>query len=151
MVLDFIRSLGPWAWVIAGLILLGLEVLAPGNVFVWFGIAALITGGLALVTSFGWQTEFLVFVVLAVILVVAGRRYFARGTAVSEQPFLNQRAAGQIGRTFVLAEPIVGGQGRIRIDDTTWRVSGPNLPSGTKVRVVSADGAMLEVAREGAD
>ena len=148
MILDFIRQLGPWAWVIAGLILLGLEVLAPGNVFVWFGVAALITGGLALFASFGWQTEFLVFVLLAVILVVAGRRYFARGPSVSEQPFLNQRAAGQVGRTFILAEPIVGGHGRIRIDDSLWRVSGPNLPSGTKVRVVAADGAVLEVARE---
>jgi membrane protein implicated in regulation of membrane protease activity len=148
MVVGFIAALGPWAWVIAGLILLGLEVLAPGNVFVWFGIAALITGGLALIASLGWQAEFLIFVVLAVLLVVAGRRYFARGQAASEQPFLNQRAAGQIGRTFVLTEPVVGGQGRIRIDDTIWRVSGPNLPSGTRVRVVSADGAVLGVAEE---
>lgn len=148
MVLDFVRSLGPWAWIIAGLILLGLEVLAPGNVFVWFGVAALITGGLALITTLGWQAYFLIFVVLAVVLVVAGRRYFARGPAVSEQPFLNQRAAGLVGRSYVLAEPIVDGHGQVRIDDTKWRVIGPDLPLGTKVRVVSVDGAVLAVAAD---
>jgi membrane protein implicated in regulation of membrane protease activity len=145
--LDTIRQLGPWAWVIAGLILLGVEILAPGNVFVWFGVAALITGGFVFVTDFGWQVDALLFVVLAVVLVVAGRRYFGWHRSPSEQPFLNQRAAGLVGRTVVLAEPIVGGQGRIRIDDTTWRVVGPDLPSGTRIRVASADSAMLAVVK----
>jgi inner membrane protein len=150
MVVDFVRSLGPWAWIIVGLILLGLEVLAPGNVFVWFGVAALITGGLALITALGWQAYFLIFVVLAVVLVVAGRRYFARGPSVSEQPFLNQRAAGLVGRSYVLTEPIVDGHGQVRIDDTKWRVVGPDLPAGTKVRVVSVDGVVLAVAADSA-
>ena len=145
--LDFIRQLGPWSWVIAGLVLLGLEIAAPGNVFVWFGIAALITGGLALFTDFGWQVDALVFGVLAVILVIAGRRYFARAEAPSEQPFLNQRADGLVGGVYTLAEPIIGGHGRIRVDDSNWRITGPDLPSGTKIRVVSADGAVLGVVK----
>jgi hypothetical protein len=33
----------------------------------------------------------------------------------------------------------------VRIDDTTWRVIGPNMVSGTRVRVVHADGALLTV------
>lgn len=147
MVIDLVRQLGPWAWVIVGLALLALELFAPGNVFVWFGLAALITGGLTLLTDFSWQVDFLVFGVLSLVLVVAGRRYFARAKAPSEQPFLNQRAGGLVGRTYPLAEPIVSGHGRIRIDDTTWRITGPDLPSGTNVRVVSADGAVLAVIK----
>jgi membrane protein implicated in regulation of membrane protease activity len=147
MVVDFIRQLGPWAWIIAGLALLAFELIAPGNVFVWFGLAALVTGGLALLTDFTWQVDFLVFAVLSLVLVIAGRRYFARAEAPSEQPFLNQRAEGLVGRTYPLAEPIVSGHGRIRIDDTTWRITGPDLPSGTKIRVVSADGAVLGVTK----
>lgn len=146
MLADLIRQLGPWSWVIAGLILLGVEILAPGNVFVWFGLAALVTGAIAFFTDFGWQTDALIFVVLAVVLVFAGRRYFASRSSSSEQPLLNQRAARQIGSTHVLAEPIVDGQGRIRIDDTNWRVIGPDMPSGTRVTVVAADGAVLTVA-----
>ncbi len=140
-----VGQLGPWGWIIAGLVLLGVEILAPGNIFVWFGVAALITGGFVFVTDFGWQVDALLFVVLAIVLVIAGRRYFSWHRSPSEQPFLNQRAAGLIGRNSVLAEPIVGGLGRIRIDDTTWRVTGPDLPSGTRIKVVSADGAVLAV------
>jgi membrane protein implicated in regulation of membrane protease activity len=143
----FIAGLGPWAWIIAGLILLGVEVLAPGNVFVWFGVAALITGGFAFITDFGWQVDTVLFVVLAVVLVVAGRRYFARSAPASEQPFLNQRAAALVGRNTVLAEPIVNGDGRIRIDDTTWRVTGTDMPSGTRVRIAGVDGPVLTVVR----
>ncbi|HVY19082.1 MAG TPA: NfeD family protein [Bauldia sp.] len=145
--MDTILQWGPWGWIIAGLILLGVEILAPGNVFVWFGVAALITGGFVYFTDFGWQIDALLFVVLAVVLVIAGRRYFSWHRAPSEQPFLNQRAAGLIGRNSVLAEPITGGQGRIRIDDTTWRVTGPDLPSGTRIRVAAADGAVLNVVK----
>jgi membrane protein implicated in regulation of membrane protease activity len=145
--LDVIAQLGPWAWIIAGLILLGVEVLAPGNVFVWFGVAALITGGFVFITDYGWQVDAIVFVVLAVVLVIVGRRYFARRQAESERPYLNQRAAGLVGRSAVLDEPIVSGHGRIRIDDTTWRVTGPDLPSGTRIRIASADGAVLGVAK----
>jgi len=50
-----------------------------------------------------------------------------------------------IGRIFTLEEPIVGGNGRVRIDDSVWRISGPDLPSGARVRVASTDGAMLRV------
>jgi len=146
---DFIVQLGPWAWMIAGLVLLGVEIVAPGNVFVWFGIAALITGVVVFFTNFGWQADALLFVVLAVVLVIAGRRYFSRAAAPSEQPFLNQRANGLVGRSYVLAEPIVGGHGRIRIDDSHWRITGPDLPSGTKIRVASADGAVLRVVKGG--
>ena len=36
--------------------------------------------------------------------------------------------------------------GTVRIDDTIWRVAGPDAPAGSRVRVVQADGASLTVA-----
>ena len=35
-----------WFWLILGLALLGLEVVVPGMILMWFGIGALITGAL---------------------------------------------------------------------------------------------------------
>ncbi|MES2030063.1 MAG: NfeD family protein, partial [Pseudomonadota bacterium] len=35
--------------------------------------------------------------------------------------------------------------GIVRIDDTVWRVSGPDTAAGTKVKIVKADGASLTV------
>ena len=47
---------------------------------------------------------------------------------------------------FTLEKPIVDGSGTVRIDDTIWRVAGPDAPAGSRVKVVSADGASLTVA-----
>lgn len=145
MIAALVEQFGPWSWVVAGLLLLGLELLLPGNVFVWFGVAAILTGILALLASLGWQTELLVFIVLAVALVVVGRRAFSREASPGERPFLNDRALRLVGTSYVLSEPIVNGQGRIHVDDTKWRVNGPDLPAGTKVRIASADGTRLNV------
>jgi membrane protein implicated in regulation of membrane protease activity len=147
MILDAIRQLGPWSWWVGGIILLALELVVPGNVFVWFGAAAILTGALALFTDFGWQTEVLVFVVLASLLAVAGRRIFARESEPGEQPFLNDRGRRLIGSVHVLAAPIVDGQGKVRIDDTNWRITGPDTPSGARVRIADVDGAVLKVEK----
>ena len=86
----------------------------PGNVFVWFGVAALLTGVLALFTDFGWQVELIVFVVLAIVLVIVGRRIFARTSQPGEQPFLNDRAHRLVGGNYMLSEPIVDGHGQVQ-------------------------------------
>ena len=43
MSFDDIFRLGSWGWFIAGLILMGLEVLAPGAFMLWLGLAAIAT------------------------------------------------------------------------------------------------------------
>ena len=62
-------------------------------------------------------------------------------------PFLNKRADALVGRVFTLEKPIIDGSGTVRIDDTIWRVAGPDAPAGSRVRIVQADGASLTVAR----
>jgi membrane protein implicated in regulation of membrane protease activity len=34
----------------------------------------------------------------------------------------------------------------VRIDDTIWRIAGPDAPAGSRVRIVQANGADLTVA-----
>ena len=46
---------------------------------------------------------------------------------------------------FTLEKPIVNGVGTIRIEDTIWRVNGPDLPAGSRVRIERADGVELAV------
>lgn len=146
-----IIAMGPWAWVILGLIFLGLEIFMPGQILLWLGIAALIVGGAGFVTDMPWQAEIIIFGVLSVAAVI-GYRMFARGKVeASDRPFLNKRAKGLIGRVFALDQPIHNGQGKVRINDTVWRVRGPDMAEGTRVRVVSSDGASLSVEAEKAD
>jgi hypothetical protein len=63
----------------------------------------------------------------------------------TDEPFLNRRAEAFVGRVFTLGKPIVDGSGTIGIDDTVWRIIGPDTPAGSKVKVTRVDGAALHV------
>ncbi|WP_336488647.1 NfeD family protein [Methylobacterium nigriterrae] len=135
-------EIGPaWIWVLAGLALMGLELLAPGVFLVWLGLAALLTGALSAGLPLPWQAQLLVFAGLAVASVAVASRLLRRPASG-----LNRPDRGLIGRECVLAEPIAGGEGRLRLDDTLWRVRGPDAPAGTRVRVTGIAGTVLTVA-----
>lgn len=140
-----IGSFGAWAWFVAGLVLLALELVAPGGIFLWLGIAGLITGLASLVQGIGWPMQFLIFGVLSLISVFSWLRYTRTRRETTDRPFLNRRAERFIGQEVVLDEPIRDGYGRVVLGDSTWRISGPDLAAGRKVRIVDADGAVLKV------
>ena len=144
---EMFATLGNWNWLIFGVILMALEVLAPGIFLLWLGLAALLVGLLTFVFHPSWQVEILLFAAFAIAAVPLWRR-LARGNAgVSESnPFLNRRAEALLGRVFTLEKPIIDGAGTVRIGDTVWRVAGPDTPAGTRVKVVQVSGADLTVA-----
>jgi membrane protein implicated in regulation of membrane protease activity len=144
--MSFFSSLGIWNWFIIGGVLLALEVMVPGTFMLWLGLAAIATGVVSFIIPMGWQAQIVVFAILSVISVLIGRKITPPVNTDSDKPFLNRRADAFVGRVFTLDEPIVSGSGRVRVDDTTWRVTGPDCPAGTKVRVERADGATLIVA-----
>jgi inner membrane protein len=137
-------GLEPWTWLILGLLLIGLETIAPGVFLLWLGIAAILTGLLDYAFGLSWQAAFVLFAVLAVASVLAGRALTARGMR-GDDTALNRRGEALIGRRFRLDGPIVAGEGRIRVDDTVWRVVGPDLPAGAEVKALRLDGATLVV------
>jgi membrane protein implicated in regulation of membrane protease activity len=143
--MNFFAQLGNWNWFIIGGLLLALEVMLPGTFMLWLGLAAIATGVIGFIVSMSWQAQIVVFAILSVISVIVGRKFQPRAEPDSDKPFLNRRADAFVGRVFTLEEPIVSGAGRVRVDDTTWRVIGPDSPAGTKVRVEKVDGAMLIV------
>jgi membrane protein implicated in regulation of membrane protease activity len=140
-------TLGTWNWLIFGFILMALELLAPGVFMFWLGLAALLVGVLSFVFNPFWQTQLIMFSVFAVAAVPLWRRFALKsGAASASNPFLNRRTDALVGREFTLEKPIVDGSGTVRIDDTIWRVAGPDTPAGSRVRVIKADGASLTVA-----
>jgi inner membrane protein len=133
-----------WSWIIAGLVLAGAEILVPGVFLIWLGLAALATGLVAAALPVPWQGQTLLFAGLAVVLVGGAARLSRRATG-SAVTGLNRADRGLIGREGVLEESIVEGAGRIRFDDTLWRVAGPDLPAGGRVRVTGISGTVLQV------
>ncbi|MBE7183901.1 MAG: NfeD family protein [Methylobacterium mesophilicum] len=144
-------SLGAWNWIVLGLVLLAFEVFLPGVFLLWIGIAALLTGALSLQLAdwagWTWHWQVLVFLGLALLAVWAGRRLMGAPDQPSDQPLLNRRSEQLVGRAATLTEPIVDGRGRIALGDTLWRVSGPDLPAGTRVKVTAVEGMELVVTR----
>ena len=137
---------GPWSWLVLGLVLMALEVVAPGVFLFWVGLAALLVGLLSFAINPSWQIQILMFAIFAAAAVPLWRRLARSNKAASQSnPFLNKRADALVGRVFTLEKPIIDGSGTVRIDDTVWRVAGPDAPAGSRVRIVQADGASLTV------
>jgi membrane protein implicated in regulation of membrane protease activity len=138
----------PWTWLIAGIILVALEMAMPGFFLIWLGLAALIIGGGNFVQRLPWEANGLLFAALAVALVFIGKRLtWRKGDDEATVMHLNQRANALIGRVTTLDQPIVSGEGRVRFDDAIWLAKGPDLPAGVKVKVVGAAGKVLSVER----
>jgi membrane protein implicated in regulation of membrane protease activity len=144
---EMFSTLGTWNWLIFGFILMALELAAPGVFMFWLGLAALLVGLLSFAINPSWQIQLLMFAVFAAAAVPVWRHLAkSEGSVSKSNPFLNKRTEALIGRVFTLEKPIVGGSGTVRIDDTVWRVAGPDAPAGSRVKIVQADGASLTVA-----
>lgn len=152
MLSSIFSELGPWNWMVLGFALLALEILVPGVFLLWIGIAAILTGALSLqLWEWGfwtWQVQMLVFLGLSLISAFAGKKIMRGTEQETDEPLLNRRAEQMVGRTATLAEPIAEGVGRVKLGDTVWRVFGPDLPAGTRVRIVAARGGDLTVQAE---
>jgi membrane protein implicated in regulation of membrane protease activity len=148
MTLKDLLGLGPWTWVIAGLVLAAAETLMPGAFLIWLGLAAIATGIVDAIHPLTLTADFIVFPAFIVLFCYFGRKLYGGREKAADAPFLNQRLESLIGREFTLDRPIEQGAGRIRVDDTVWRVAGTDAPAGTHVRVTgAAGGAVLKVER----
>ncbi len=135
-----------WYWWIISGILLIIEIFAPGAYFLWLGISAAVVGVLALLLpDIGWQYQFLLFGICGVVTIALWRSYQKKHPGTSDRPTLNRRGEQYVGRTFLLDEPIINGMGKIRVDDTTWKVEGKDCPVGSRVLVTGVDGTILKV------
>jgi membrane protein implicated in regulation of membrane protease activity len=143
---EMFATLGTWNWLILGLVLMALELIAPGVFMFWLGLAALLVGLCSFVIHPSWELQLLMFAAFAVAVVPLWRRLARQKPGENSNPFLNKRAQALVGRVFTLDKPIIDGAGTVRIDDTIWRVAGPDAPAGSRVKVVQADGASLTVA-----
>lgn len=145
----FLDSIEFWYWWVAAILFVGIEVFAPGVVFLWMGVSAAVVGFIVLINpALDWRYQFMIFAVLSFASALVWRLYRKqRPVPESDQPNLNRRGTQYIGRTFTLAEAIVNGQGKLKVDDTIWKIEGQDLAQGTQVRVTGVDGTILTVER----
>ncbi|HTU65859.1 MAG TPA: NfeD family protein [Steroidobacteraceae bacterium] len=135
-----------WHWIVIAVVLAAAETFLPGAVAIWFAASAAFIGlVMAVFSDLPWQYQWLGFAILGIVAMLLYRSYRNKYPEVTEQPNLNQRGAQYIGAELVLVEAIEQGQGRARLGDGVWKVEGPELPAGARVRVTGARGAILTV------
>ena len=134
-----------WLWMIAGVVLLIAEVLAPGVFLVFIGAAALATGAFTLLFDLGIAAQLTLFALYAIVAVMIGRRMYANAATDSSDPLLNDRSARLVGRSVTVIEPVDEHGGRVRVGDSEWSArGGPGRP-GERVRITGVDGNCLLV------
>ena len=123
------EQLNHWAWWVLGAGFFVLEILVSGAFLMWFGVAAIAIGFVVLtVPDLSWEYQILLFAVFSVISLGGGRAYIKRRPIATDQPTLNRRGEQYVDRLLTLDEDIVNGVGKVRVDDSTWKVEGDDMP-----------------------
>ncbi|HEX8223471.1 MAG TPA: NfeD family protein [Allosphingosinicella sp.] len=132
-------------WMLAAIFLGIAELIVPGVFLIWLAAAAAATGLLTLAFGIDLPFQFATFALVAIGAVWSGRRWYVNNPMPSADPLLNDRAARLAGRTVVVTQAIVNGEGRVKVGDGVWSCRGPDCAEGSRVRIVGADGSCLRV------
>ena len=136
-------ELKPAVWIIAGLVLAALEIVVPGFVIIWFGVAGVITGVLAIFVRNPY-IQFGVFLVLSGIMVVFSQRIARKITRPEPEQVGANRMAGVTG---IVVQDIAPPEfGRVKVGGDEWRAAaGCAIPAGGTVKVIEVKGTHLVV------
>ena len=147
--MEWLDQIEFWYWLIAAVVMVIIEMIIPAAYFLWMGVSAFVVGLLLYaIPALPLLIQVIIFGVLSVVSLLLYKRYQKTNPAEKDEPSLNRRGEQYIGRMFTLEEPIVNGVGKIRVDDSSWKVMGPDMPVGSKVRVMSVDGTAFNVEAE---
>ncbi len=148
--MEWVSEINFWHWLIIAVVLISIEMLLVGSFYLlWMGIAAGVVGVLLfLIPGLSFLVQALIFTVLSVVTLVAYKQYQRNNPVLSDQPNLNRRGEQYIGRVFTLENPIVNGVGKVRVDDSTWKISGADMTTGTKIKVTAVEGTTFLVEAE---
>ena len=147
--MEWLEQIEFWYWLIAAVVMIIIEMVIPAAYFLWMGISAFIVGLLLYsIPSMPLLIQVVIFGVLSVVSLLLYKRHQRLNPTEKEEPSLNRRGEQYIGRSFTLEEAIVNGVGKVKVDDTTWKVRGSDMPAGMKVRVMSVDGTVFNVETE---
>ncbi len=153
---SILESLLSWQiFLIAGIILMLLEICLPAFFLLWVGVACLCTAGIQYVANFTALGQIICFSSCTFFSLIIGFFFYSRKSSENQYTGpsdLNNKTKQMLGEEFVLAAAISASQSDEKffkiINDTRWAVqSNHDIPieSNTHVRVVSIKGNTLIV------
>ena len=147
----FFEALQFWHWIILAIVLIAGEALGAAGFLLGAVMAALEVALISYIwPDLTWQQQLSLFAVLALLCSVWFWYRFKSFSQSTDLPKLNNRAAQLIGREFALTQEMTGGQGKMQVGDTLWRVeSETNLSIGTQVKVIGSREMVLLIVKAG--
>ena len=139
-----------WLWIYAGCILMLLELVVPGFVLCFFGLAAATVGTIRLGAgeAFSPTWQLAVFSICSVLYIVLLRRWLKSifvGDKVEGGAAVSGECVGRPGRVTAAIAP--GVPGRVMVGDAEWNAEADaSIAVGTPVRVVAQANLTLTVA-----
>lgn len=118
---DLLSQITWWHWLVLALLVFGVEMMTGTFDLLMVSIAGVLTAVFAAVVPVGWQTQFVVFAVVSIALIIVSRYVFpGMRKASPEHPTLNKRMASLVGQRGEVTREISGGHGQVKIGDTVW-------------------------------
>lgn len=147
--INILSMINEWSWFAFAAILAILEVVMSSSFFLlWLGISALTIGIIVLlVPALIWEYQLLAFAVVSIVCLGGWYVHLKNRVLTSAKPNLNRRNEQYVGRVVTLTTPIINGRGKIQIHDSIWSIEGPDLPAGTVVKIIEANGMVLSVIK----
>lgn len=137
-----------WLWLYAGALLMLLEIMAPGFVIFFFGLAAATVGLTLFAFDFSATAQMALFTAFSIVYIVGLRRFMKAlfmGETAESRAILSEYV-GRHGKVVEAIRPEV--PGRILLGDAEWTaVAREDLAPGTEVRVVAQKNLTLTVER----
>lgn len=140
---------GP-AWIIVGLVLIGLELVVPGAVIIFFGVGAVITGLLTMADILpGMQAQLLTWVLSSLVMVLLFRRKIAQWFPALERYDPRPEPEEILGRRIDVVEDILPDSkgGLVRFQGANWQAatSGRPIYAGDDAKIVGRKNLLLIV------
>jgi membrane protein implicated in regulation of membrane protease activity len=140
-----------WIWLYIGAALMILELISPGFVVFFFGLAAATTGVLAMFMgdAFTMMWQVLTFAGLSIVYLVFLRRVVKKVFSGTVETSASNFEDDFPGKIAVVTEDInTPLSGRVMLGDSEWTaVADTSIEKGVNVRVVVRDNLTLKVER----
>ena len=133
-----------WIWIVTGSVAVLGELLIPGGVIAFLGVAGILVGlGRYFGLLEGWMTQFTAWFVISLFLLIALRGLFMRLMPGSLSFGTIDEDAAALGMEVEVVETVHpdNANGRIRHQGTTWAATSMEgtIPAGAKARIAYRD------------
>ena len=146
--MEWFELLTPWHWLTVAVVIIVIEMTIGTYYLLWVGFAAAATALVQWIFGIDWQVQMIVFFIISLGSIAGWYFYDKNNPEVDRMPNLNKRGHQYIGRNFNLSKAMVNGEGKINVNDSTWKVEGTDdLPLGAKVKVIDIVGTTLKVEK----